>query len=260
MMRSLWIAKTGLDAHQTSMDVITSNLANVSTTGFKRSRPVFEDLLYQTLRQPGSSSSQATAIPSGLTLGTGVRVVATEHIFTQGTVQKTDNPLDLAIQGNGFFQIQMPDGTTGYTRDGSFQVDANGALVTSAGYPVQPGITIPGNARSVTIANDGTVNVQLPAQATPTPVGQIQLASFVNPAGLEPRGQNLFAETGSSGTPNAGAAGTNGLGTLQQGFVEGSNVNVVEELVSMIATQRAYELNSKAIQTSDQMLQRLGQL
>jgi flagellar basal-body rod protein FlgG len=260
MMRSLWIAKTGLDAHQTSMDVITSNLANVSTTGFKRSRPVFEDLLYQTLRQPGSSSSQATAIPSGLTLGTGVRVVATEHIFTQGTVQKTDNPLDLAIQGNGFFQIQLPDGTTGYTRDGAFQLNANGQLVTSAGYAVQPGINIPAAARSVTVAKDGTVAVTLQGQAAPQNVGQLQLATFVNPGGLDPLGGNLFAETASSGTPNAGAPGSNGIGSLRQGFVEGSNVNVVEELVSMIATQRAYEMNSKSIQTSDQMLQKLAQI
>ena len=260
MIRSLWIAKTGMEGQQTKLDSISNNLANVGTHGFKRGGVVFEDLMYQNLRQAGAASGEQSQLPTGLQVGLGVRAAATTRNFGQGTLQQTGNNLDVAIKGNGFFQIQMPDGTTGYTRDGSFQVDANGALVTSAGYPVQPGITIPGNALSVTIANDGTVNVQLPAQATPTPVGQIQLASFVNPAGLEPRGQNLFAETGSSGTPNAGAAGTNGLGTLQQGFVEGSNVNVVEELVSMIATQRAYELNSKAIQTSDQMLQRLGQL
>jgi len=260
MMRSLWISKTGMEGQQTKLDSISNNLANVSTYGFKRGGVVFEDLMYQNLRQAGAASGEQSQLPTGLQVGLGVRAAATTRNFSQGTLQQTGNNLDVAIKGNGFFQIQLPDGTTGYTRDGSFQVDANGQLVTSAGYPVQPGVTMPSNALSVTIANDGTVNVQLPAQATPTPIGQIQLASFVNPAGLEPRGQNLYAETGASGTPNVGAAGANGLGTLQQGFVEGSNVNVVEELVSMIATQRAYEINSKAIQTSDQMLQRLGQL
>jgi flagellar basal-body rod protein FlgG len=195
-----------------------------------------------------------------LQVGLGVRPVATSRMFAQGNLQQSTNPLDMAIKGNGFFQIQMPDGTVGYTRDGSFQVDASGQLVTNNGYVVQPGITIPPNAQSITIGTDGTVSVALPGQATPQPVGQIQLASFVNPAGLDPKGQNLFAETAASGTPNAGAPGANGLGSLQQGFVETSNVNVVEELITMIQTQRAYEMNSKAIQTSDQMLQRLGQL
>ena len=189
-----------------------------------------------------------------------MRSVATSRNFSQGNLQQTSNNLDLAIKGNGFFQIQMPDGTTGYTRDGSLQVDGSGQLVTNNGYAVQPAITIPNNAQSITIAADGTVNVALPGQATAQPVGQLNLASFVNPAGLEPKGQNLWAETAASGTPSAGAPGSNGLGSLQQGYVETSNVNVVEELVAMIATQRAYELNSKAIQTSDQMLQKLGQL
>ena len=260
MIRSLWIAKTGLDAQQTQLDVISNNLANVSTNGFKRQRAVFEDLLYQTLRQPGAASSQQTTIPSGLMLGTGVRPIATEHIFTQGSLQRTENSLDVAISGQGFFQIQMPDGTLGYTRDGSFQVDAQGALVTNNGYALQPGITIPVGAQSVTIAQDGTVSATLAGQTQPQILGQLQLASFVNPAGLEPKGQNLFAETVASGTPSAGEPGSNGLGSLQQGFVETSNVNVVEELVSMIQTQRAYELNSKAIQTSDQKLQKLAQL
>jgi flagellar basal-body rod protein FlgG len=260
MMRSLWIAKTGLDAHQTSMDVITSNLANVSTTGFKRARPVFEDLLYQTLRQPGASSSQTTAIPTGLTLGTGVRVVATEHIFTQGTVQKTDNPLDLAIQGNGFFPIQMPDGTTAYTRDGSFTKDANGALVTANGYTVLPGITIPSNAISVTVAPDGVVTYLQPGSNAPQGAGRIQLVGFVNNAGLQSTGQNLFVETASSGTPSTQNPGEGGTGLINQGYVETSNVNVAEELVNMIVAQRGYEMNSKAVTTCDQMLAKLGNL
>ena len=260
MIRSLAIAKTGMEAQQMKLDAISNNLANVSTNGFKRASVVFEDLIYQNLRQAGAASSEQTTLPTGLQVGLGVQPVATTRSFTQGNLQQSSNPLDLAIRGNGFFQIQLPDGTSGYTRDGSFQVDAQGQLVTSAGYAVQPGITIPANAQSVTIAADGTVSVTLPGQAQAQQVGQLQLASFVNPAGLEPKGMNLFAETAASGTPNAGAPGANGLGSLQQGYVETSNVNVVEELVSMIQTQRAYELNSKAIQTSDQMLQRLGQL
>jgi flagellar basal-body rod protein FlgG len=260
MIRSLWIAKTGMEAQQTQLDTISHNLANVGTNGFKRGHVVFEDLIYQNLRQSGAASSDATQLPTGLQVGLGVRPVATSRIFSQGNLQQTSNNLDIAIKGQGFLQVQTPDGTTAYTRDGSLQVDANGQLVTNAGYTVQPGITIPANAQSVTIANDGTVSVALPGQATPTSVGQLTLASFVNPAGLEPRGQNLWGETAASGTPNAGQPGSNGLGSLQQGYVETSNVNVVEELVAMIATQRAYELNSKAIQTSDQMLQKLGQL
>ncbi len=260
MIRSLWIAKTGMEAQQTQLDTISHNLANVGTNGFKRGHVVFEDLISQNLRQAGAASSDQTQLPTGLQVGLGVRAVATSRNFSQGNLQLTSNNLDIAIKGNGFFQVQMPDGTTGYTRDGSLKVDANGQLVTNNGYTVQPGITIPGNAQSVTIAADGTINVALPGQATPQSVGQLSLASFVNAAGLEPKGQNLWAETGASGTPNAGAPGSNGLGMLQQGYVETSNVNVVEELVAMIATQRAYELNSKAIQTSDQMLQKLGQL
>ncbi len=260
MIRSLWIAKTGMEAQQTQLDTISHNLANVGTNGFKRGHVVFEDLIYQNLRQAGAASSDQTTLPTGLQVGLGVRAAATSRNFGQGNLQQTSNNLDLAIKGNGFFQIQLPDGTTGYTRDGSLQVDGAGQLVTNNGYPVQPGITIPANAQSVTIAADGTVNVALPGQPTPQSIGQLNLASFVNPSGLEPKGQNLWGETAASGTPNAGAPGSNGLGALQQGYVETSNVNVVEELVAMIATQRAYELNSKAIQTSDQMLQKLGQL
>ena len=260
MIRSLWIAKTGMEAQQTQLDTISNNLANVGTNGFKRSHAVFEDLIYQNLRQSGANTTEQTQLPTGLQLGLGVRPVATSRIYSQGNLQQTTNNLDLAIKGNGFFQVQMPDGTTAYTRDGSFQLDAAGQMVTNNGYTLLPGITIPTNALSVTVGNDGTVSVTVPGQTAPQTLGQIQLANFVNPAGLDPKGQNLFSETASSGTPNAGAPNANGLGALQQGYVETSNVNVVEELVAMIQTQRAYELNSKAVQTSDQMLQKLAQI
>jgi len=260
MIRSLWIAKTGMEAQQTQLDTISNNLANVGTNGYKRAHVVFEDLMYQNLRQAGANNTEQTQVPTGLQVGLGVRPVATSRNFSQGSLQQTTNTLDVAIKGHGFFQITLPDGTTGYTRDGAFQVDQNGQMVTNNGLVLQPGITIPSTAQSVTVGQDGTVSITLQGQTTPQTVGQIQLANFVNPAGLEPRGQNLYGETVASGTPTAGAAGTNGLGVLSQGYVETSNVNVVEELVAMIQTQRAYELNSKAIQTSDQMLQKLGQL
>jgi flagellar basal-body rod protein FlgG len=260
MIRSLWIAKTGLDAQQTQLDVISNNLANVSTNGFKRSRAIFEDLLYQTLRQPGAASSQQTTIPSGLMLGVGVRPVATEHIFIQGSLQKTENALDLAVNGQGFFQVQMPDGTLSYTRDGAFQMDSTGQVVTSSGYPLSPAITIPSNATSITISRDGIVSVLQSGTSTPTQIGTIQLATFVNVGGLQSVGENLFVETASSGTPTPNTPGTNGSGVLNQGYVETSNVNVAEELVQMIQTQRAYELNSKVVTTSDAMLARLTQL
>jgi len=260
MLRSLWIAKTGLDAQQTHIDVITNNLANVGTNGFKRARAVFEDLLYQTLRQPGAQSSQTTQIPAGLQLGTGVRPVSTERIFVQGNLQQTGNTLDVAIQGPGFFQVLMPDGTTAYSRDGSFHTDPNGQLVTASGFAVQPAITLPANVQSITIARDGVVSVVAAGASTPTQVGTLQLANFINPAGLQSQGENLFTETSASGSPNVNQPGSNGLGLLNSGYVETSNVNVVEELVNMIQTQRAYEINSKAIQTSDQMLQKLAQL
>ena len=260
MLRSLDTAKTGLEAQQTQLDAITHNLANVGTNGYKRSRVVFEDLLYQNMRQVGAQSTQQTQLPTGLQLGSGVRAVATTRNFTQGALTQTGNQLDVAITGHGFFQLQMPDGTTAYTRDGSFQVDAQGQLVTANGFTVSPAITIPAAAQSVTIGRDGVVSVTLPNAAAPTQVGQLQLANFMNPAGLEPRGGNLFTETAASGNPQAGNPAANGLGTLTQGSVESSNVNVVEELVAMIQTQRAYEINSKAIQTSDQMLARLSQV
>ncbi len=260
MIRSLWIARTGLDAQQTQLDVIANNLANVSTNGFKRQRAVFADLLYQNLRQPGAQSSQQTQIPVGLQLGTGARPVSTGHIFTQGSLQKTDNSLDVAVNGNGFLQILLPDGTTGYTRDGSFQKDNQGQIVTSDGYPLSPNITIPANALSVTIGTDGTVSVTQAGSAATTQIGSIQLATFINPAGLQSIGQNLFLETAASGTPTPNTPGTNGAGIVNQGYVETSNVNVAEELVTMIQTQRAYELNSKVVSTSDAMLGRLTQL
>ena len=260
MFNSLWIAKTRMEAQQMQLDVISNNLPNYSTNGFKRAHAVFEDLMYQNLRQAGSSTSEQSQLPTGLQVGLGVRTVATSRNFTQGSMQQSGNGFDLAIQGNGFFQITMPDGTLNYTRDGAFQVNAQGQLVTSNGLPVANGITVPANATKVNISADGTVTANIPGQVAPQPIGTIALASFVNPAGLEPRGQNLYAETAASGQPNTGNPGTNGLGQLMQGFLETSNVNVVQELVTMIQTQRAYEMNSKAIQTSDQMLQKLGQL
>ena len=255
MTQALRIAKTGLDAQQTKMAVISNNLANVNTTGYKSSRAIFNDLLYQTVRQPGAQSSQNTELPSGLMLGTGVRTVATEKIHTQGNIVQTENPLDIAIQGDGFFDILLPDGSTAYTRDGSFQSDSQGQVVTAAGYTLQPAITVPTNTISVTIGSDGTVSALTAGSTSPTQIGTIQLSSFVNPGGLQPIGDNLFKETASSGTAQAGTPGLTGLGTLVQGALEGSNVNVVEELVNMIETQRAYEMNSRAISTTDQMLQ-----
>jgi flagellar basal-body rod protein FlgG len=257
MNLALWAAKTGLDAQNTRMAVISNNLANVNTTGFKKGRAAFQDLVYQNIRQVGAQSSQNTQYPTGLTLGTGVRIVATEKVYEQGSLQQTNNALDMAITGRGFFQITMPDGTLAYTLDGSFHMDGQGNVVTANGYSLSPAITIPANSQSVTIGADGTVTVTTAGSSTPTQVGQIQLADFLNPAGLQPRGDNLLIESVSSGAPQVGTPGTNGLGATQQGSLETSNVNVVEELVSMIETQRAYEMNSKAISTTDQMLQYL---
>ncbi len=254
---ALWAAKTGLDAQNTRMAVISNNLANVNTTGFKKGRATFQDLVYQNIRQVGAQSSQNTQYPTGLTLGTGVRIVATEKVYDSGSLQQTNNALDVAVTGRGFFQITMPDGTTAYTLDGSFKLDGQGNLVTANGYALQPAITIPANAQSITIGTDGIVSVTTLAGTAPTQVGQIQLADFINTAGLEPRGDNLVIESVASGAPQVGTPGTNGLGVTQQGALETSNVNVVEELVSMIETQRAYEMNSKAISTTDQMLQYL---
>lgn len=260
MIRSLWIARTGLEAQQTNIDVIANNLANVSTNGFKKSRAVFEDLLYQVVRQPGAQSSQQTQVSNGLQLGAGVQPVSTARIFTQGNLQFTQNSLDLAINGNGFFQILMPDGSIGYTRNGSFQKDNQGNIVTPDGHPLQPNITIPDTALSVTIGTDGVVTITEPGNPAPVQLGTIQVATFINPGGLLSIGSNLYLETASSGTPTPNTPGQNGSGVIEQNFVETSNVDVAEELVSMIEAQRAYELNSKVVSTSDQMLARLSQM
>jgi flagellar basal-body rod protein FlgG len=255
MNQALWIAKTGLDAQQTRMSVISNNLANVNTTGFKQDRAVFEDLLYQTIRQPGAQSTSSTELPSGLMVGTGVRTVATEKQHTQGNIVQTDNALDMAVQGRGIFQVLMPDGSISYTRDGTFQVNSTGQVVMSNGYPLEPAITIPQDAQSVTVGTDGTVSVLQAGQTAATVVGNIELADFVNPTGLQPVGENLFKETGASGAVVTGTPGLTGLGSVVGGALETSNVNVVTELIGMIETQRAYEMNSKAISTADQMLE-----
>jgi flagellar basal-body rod protein FlgG len=259
MNPALWVAKTGLDAQQTNMAVISHNLANVNTTGFKKGRAVFEDLLYQTVTQVGSATSQNTQSPSGLELGTGVNLVSTEKLYTQGNLNQTGNSLDMAINGNGFFQILMPDGSLSYTRDGSFQISSTGQVVTAQGYPLQPAVTIPAGTQSITIGADGTVQAQLQGQSAPSTVGTVQLANFINPTGLQPLGNNLLTETASSGTATTGSPGSNGMGAINQGYTEASNVDVVEEMVNMIETQRAYEMNTKAIETNDQMLQFLDQ-
>ncbi|PWK83097.1 flagellar basal-body rod protein FlgG [Fulvimonas soli] len=255
MFSSLWIAKTGLDAQQTRMDAISNNLANASTTGYKASRPAFQDLMYQNKGQPGGQTTEQTQSPSGLLMGTGVRVVSNEKLFTQGSVTQTGNSLDVAIQGRGFLQVSMPDGTVAYTRDGSLHTDSNGQLVTADGYPIEPAITLPANVQSITIGSDGTVSATASGSTTPVQVGTLQLADFVNPAGLQSMGQNLYLETAASGTAQTGQAGLNGMGTLLQGSLESSNVNVVEEMVNMIETQRTYEMNSKSISAVDDMLQ-----
>lgn len=255
MSQALWIAKTGLDAQQTRMAVISNNLANVNTTGYKYARPVFNDLLYQTVRQPGAQSSQNTEIPSGLMLGTGVRAMSTQKFYSQGNIIQTENPLDVGITGNGFFEVLLPDGSAGYTRDGTFQLDSQGRVVTSNGFLLQPAVTVPANTESMTIGEDGVVSALVAGSTSPTQIGTIQLSDFINPAGLQPIGDNLLKETAASGSATTGTPGLSGLGRTVQGSLESSNVNVVQELVNMIETQRAYEMNSKAISTSDQMLQ-----
>ncbi len=259
MNPALWTSKTGVDAQQHKLDTISNNLANVSTTGFKRDRAIFEDLMYQNVRQPGAQTTQDTQLPSGLMLGSGVRTVATQKLHTQGDAIATDNSLDVAIEGKGFFQVLRPDGDVAYTRDGQFQVSADGQLVTSNGYEVQPGINIPQDAQSVDIGADGTVSVKMPGEAESAVVGNLEIVDFINPTGLEPIGENQYLETAASGAPQPGVPGQNGLGQILQGYVEGSNVNAVEELVNMIETQRAYEMNSKGISTVDQMLQYVNQ-
>jgi len=254
MLRSLQIARTGMDAQQTQLDVLSNNLANVSTTGFKKSRAVFEDLLYQTIRQPGAQSSQQTQLPSGFQLGVGVRTVATERLFSQGSLTQTSNPLDVAINGRGFFQIQMPNGSTAYTRAGAFKTDSNGRITNSNGYILLPAVTIPQGANQITISNTGIVSAILAGDTASTQLGTIELATFINSAGLSSIGNNLFTETGASGAPSTGTPGDNGYGILSQSFLEGSNVNIVQEMANMITAQRAYEINSKVITTSDEMM------
>lgn len=254
-MNPLWVSKTGLEAQQHRLSTISNNLANVNTNGFKRDRAIFEDLVYQNIRQAGGQTSQDTQLPSGLMLGTGVRTVATQKMHSQGNILQTGNSLDIAVQGRGFFQILKPNGDQAYTRNGAFQINGDGQLVTASGYALQPQITIPPNASSVSIGTDGTVTASITGNPAPQQLGQIQLADFINPSGLNPVGENLFLETSASGAPVVGTPGENNMGSLNQGALEGSNVNVVEELVNMIETQRAYEMNSKAIATADQMLQ-----
>ncbi|MEM7253508.1 MAG: flagellar basal-body rod protein FlgG [Pseudomonadota bacterium] len=255
MNRALAVAKTGLDGQQMRLAVVSHNLANVNTTGFKKGQAHFADLLYQTLRQPGALSSQNSELPSGLMLGTGVRVVSTDKLYAQGNLVQTEANLDIAIQGDGFFEILMPDGTTAFTRDGHFQTNSDGDVVTTEGFVLQPRITVPSNVLTLSIGVDGVVSVVVAGDTEPQTLGTLQLTSFTNPVGLEPRGNNLLVESAASGPPQTGAPGEQGRGLLIQGSLETSNVNVVEELVNMIETQRAYEMNSRAISTADQMLQ-----
>jgi len=259
MNLALWAAKTGLDAQNTRMAIIANNLANTNTTGFKADRAAFQDLMYQNVRQVGAQSTQNTQYPTGMTLGTGVSIVATEKDYTQGSVNQTNNTLDLSINGEGFFQITLPDGTLAYTRDGTFSLDNQGNVVTAAGFPLQPAINVPLGTLSVTIGTDGTVTATSASNPNGTTIGQIQLANFVNEQGLQPTGNNLLVQSAASGAPQVGTAGTNGLGTIEQGTLETSNVNSVTELVNMIECQRSYEMNSKAISTTDQMMQFMTQ-
>jgi flagellar basal-body rod protein FlgG len=254
MLPALWVAKTGLSAQDTNLTTISNNLANVSTTGFKRDRAEFQDLLYQIKRQPGAQSTQDSALPTGLQVGTGVRIVGTQKNFTAGSLQTTEQPLDLAVNGRGFFQILQPDGTTSYTRDGTFHLDSNGQIVNASGFALEPAIVVPNNAQSFTVGTDGTVSITVPGSAASQVIGNLQTADFINPAGLQAVGNNLFQETAASGAPQVGTPGLNGFGTTLQNTLEGSNVSTVEEMVNMITTQRAYEMNSKVISTADQML------
>ncbi|KJZ50126.1 MULTISPECIES: flagellar basal-body rod protein FlgG [Pseudomonas] len=254
MLPALWVAKTGLSAQDTNLTTISNNLANVSTTGFKRDRAEFQDLLYQIKRQPGAQSTQDSELPSGLQLGTGVRIVGTQKNFTAGSLQTTEQPLDMAIDGRGFFQILQPDGTTSYTRDGTFHLDSNGQIVNASGFALEPAIVIPNDAQTFTVGRDGTVSITVAGNPAAQVIGNLQTADFINPAGLQAVGNNLFLETAASGAPQVGTPGLNGFGTMLQNTLETSNVSTVEEMVNMITTQRAYEMNSKVISTADQML------
>jgi flagellar basal-body rod protein FlgG len=259
MHPALWVSKSGLQAQDLALTTVSNNLANVSTTGFKKDRPVFEDLLYQIQRQPGANSSADTRLPTGLQVGTGVRTAGTQKVFTTGSLQLTDQPLDMAVNGRGFFQIQMPDGTLSYTRDGTFNINAEGTIVNVNGYALEPQINVPELTNQLTISSDGIVQATLFGDPTPQELGQIDLVDFINPAGLQASGGNLFKETAASGAPNVGVAANDGFGSIEQGALENSNVEVVEELVKMITVQRAYEMNSKVVSAADQMLQFLTQ-
>jgi flagellar basal-body rod protein FlgG len=259
MMSALWVSKTGLSAQDRRLTTIANNLANAATVGFKRDDVVFEDLLYQIRKQPGAASSEISQLPSGMQLGTGVRVAGTSKQFTEGTLQVTERSLDMAIDGRGFFEVLLPDGTTAYSRNGQFHLNADGEVVNAHGLVMQPGINVPADAQTITISDDGIVEVTLAGQAAPQQIGQIQLTDFINPSGLQAIGGNLFLETAASGVPQQGQPANNGLGRLQQGALENSNVDVVEELVNMITTQRTYEMNSKVISTADSMLQFISQ-
>ncbi|WP_223547428.1 flagellar basal-body rod protein FlgG [Pseudomonas sp. A-B-19] len=254
MLPALWVAKTGLSAQDTNLTTISNNLANVSTTGFKRDRAEFQDLLYQIKRQPGAQSTQDSELPTGLQLGTGVRIVGTQKNFTAGSLQTTEQPLDMAIDGRGFFQILQPDGTTSYTRDGTFHLDSNGQIVNASGFALEPAIVIPNEAQTFTVGRDGTVSITVAGNPAAQVIGNLQTADFINPAGLQAVGNNLFLETAASGAPQVGTPGLNGFGSTLQNTLETSNVSTVEEMVNMITTQRAYEMNSKVISTADQML------
>lgn len=260
MTEALWVAKTGLDAQQYAINAITNNLANVNTVGFKRGRAVFESLLYQTVRQPGGQSSEDSMLPSGLMTGTGVKTVATQKNFEQGDVIQTDNPLDLMVNGRGFFQVLMPDGNVAYTRDGAFQLNAEGRVVNANGYELASSITIPEGVSSITVGSDGIVSVTVPGETAPSQVGSIELADFLNAPGLKPIGGNLYLETASSGAPQTNTPGSNGAGMLMQGSLESSNVNVAESLVGLIEAQRAYEINSKAISVINEMMKYADQV
>lgn len=256
MIRSLFIASTGMEAQQLNIDVISNNLANVNTVGYKRSRADFQELMYQDLKTPGTLSAEGAEVPSGIQLGLGVKPVAVQKIFLQGNFVQTGNNLDMVIEGEGFFQITKPDGEVAYTRNGAFKLDSGGRIVNSDGYALDPAITIPANTQTITIGSDGKISITQSGSKTPTQIGQIELARFINPAGLKAIGKSLFGPTGSSGDPVTGTpGGTEGMGTISQGYVEMSNVNIVEEMVNMIVSQRAYEINSKAVQASDEMLQ-----
>ena len=253
-MRALWSAATGMLAKQLNMDVIANNLANLNTVGFKKSRVDFQDLMYQSLRTSGTTVAEGAKVPAGIQVGLGTRPAAIQRIFSQGDFVQTENPLDLVIEGDGFFQVLLPDGSLAYTRDGSFKVDSQGRVVTSDGFPIEPELSIPPEAVNISIGTDGTVSVLLAGDSEPQELGKVELARFVNPAGLSSIGRNLFKSTAASGEPIVGTPGLEGFGTIAQGFLEMSNVKVIEEMVNMIIAQRAYEVNSKAIQTSDDML------